>query len=220
MPIEVAMLATPRVLFPTGSARMGETTRTRAGDMAVEYFRVRIPGGLAGQRLGLHFPDRTGDTEVLIRILNADGRIWTGRLVSAMGRGETDVYWPVPTVPTAGGVARTYLWLGVEHILSGLDHLAFVLALVLLTPAFRHLWKTITAFTAAHSVSLALAALGVVRVPQPPVEAAIALSILFVAREVCLVDHETPSPNSVSVSTSATRRPWIMAFAFGLLHGL
>ena len=109
-------------------------------------------------------------------------------------------------------MAATYLRLGVEHILTGLDHLAFVLALVLLTPAWRRLWKTITAFTAAHSLTLALAATGIVRLPPPPVEATIALTIVFVAREVWLAQHGRPG--------STASRAWPVAFAFGLLHGL
>jgi hypothetical protein len=74
------------------------------------------------------------------------------------------------------------------------------------------LWKTITAFTAAHSLTLALAATGILRLPPPPVEATIALTIVFVAREVWLVQHGHPG--------STASRAWPVAFAFGLLHGL
>lgn len=104
----------------------------------------------------------------------------------------------------------SYFGLGVQHILSGIDHLLFVLCLMLLVPNVPALLKTITAFTLAHSLTLALAALGVVHVPQPPVEAMIALSILFLARELAL-RHAEPG--------LALRRPWAIAFAFGLLHG-
>lgn len=118
----------------------------------------------------------------------------------------------LPVIPGLREVAATYLRLGIEHIATGIDHLAFVLGLVLLAPAWRKVWKSITAFTAAHSLTLALATLGTVRLPPPPVEAAIALSIVFVAREAWLVAQGRPGPTAA--------RPWPVAFAFGLLHGL
>jgi hydrogenase/urease accessory protein HupE len=106
-------------------------------------------------------------------------------------------------------IAADYTGLGVEHILTGFDHLLFVVALTLLVGRKKQLLATITAFTVAHSVSLALTVLGVVRVPSPPVEASIALSIVLVCAE-CLRPGD-----------SLTRRaPWAVAFAFGLLHGL
>jgi hydrogenase/urease accessory protein HupE len=108
-------------------------------------------------------------------------------------------------------VAGTYLRLGVEHILLGVDHLLFVLSLLILVEGTRRLVATITAFTLAHSLTLAGAALGFVHVPGPPVEAAIALSIMFVAAEIIHGRHGTGG---------LTRRfPWIVAFTFGLLHG-
>jgi hydrogenase/urease accessory protein HupE len=106
-------------------------------------------------------------------------------------------------------VAVDYGWLGLEHILTGFDHLLFVVALTLLIRGWRPLLATITAFTLAHSLSLAASVLGVINLPSPPVEAAIALSIVLVCAE-CLHSRD-----------SLTRRaPWLVAFAFGLLHGL
>ena len=109
-------------------------------------------------------------------------------------------------------VLRTYVGLGVEHILSGTDHLLFVLCLLLLVRDVRRLLATVTAFTLAHSVTLAAATLGFVRVPTAPVEATIALSIVFLAGE--LVRGE--AGRSAVTSTY----PWLVAFSFGLLHGL
>jgi hydrogenase/urease accessory protein HupE len=106
-------------------------------------------------------------------------------------------------------IAADYVGLGVEHILTGFDHLLFVVALTLLVRRKRQLLATITAFTVAHSVSLALTVLGIVRVPAPPVEASIALSIVLVCAE-CLRPGDS----------LAHRAPWAVAFAFGLLHGL
>jgi len=104
-----------------------------------------------------------------------------------------------------------YLVLGAEHILFGIDHLLFVLGLLLIVRGISLLIKTITAFTLAHSITLGLAALGFVRVPQAPVEAVIALSILFLASELARQRH--------GETGLAERYPWLVALSFGLLHG-
>lgn len=108
--------------------------------------------------------------------------------------------------------ARRYTVLGVEHILLGFDHLLFVLGLMLLVRRPLMLVKTITSFTVAHSITLALATLGLVHLPSAPVEAAIALSIVFLGAEAVRARR--------GVSSLASRSPWIVAFGFGLLHGL
>lgn len=108
-------------------------------------------------------------------------------------------------------LAQRYVALGIEHILFGIDHLLFVLGLLLLAPTTRSLVLTVTAFTVAHSLTLAAAVLGVVSVHTGAVEAAIALSIVFLAREVVTRRH--------GASHLAHRQPWLVAFGFGLLHG-
>ncbi len=112
---------------------------------------------------------------------------------------------------SALNLARNYLELGIEHILFGVDHLLFVLGLLLLHQNTRTLILTVTAFTVSHSITLALATLGVFPVPGPPIEALIALSILFLAREVILGRRGQTS----LVHT----KPWLIAFTFGLIHG-
>lgn len=208
LPLETAVSQSPTPVFPMGSESGDARAFARVGDMAEQRFQVRVPGGLPGRPVTVRFVGAAN--EVLIRVAMRDGRTSTGRIIPTRG-GEVAA-WLVPAAPTARAVAATYLKLGVEHILSGIDHLAFVLGLVLLTPGWRTLWKSITAFTAAHSLTLALAALAIVRVPLPPVEAAIALSIVFVAREVMLAARGRPG--------LASRHPWPIAFVFGLLHGL
>jgi hydrogenase/urease accessory protein HupE len=117
-------------------------------------------------------------------------------------------------------IAVDYTRLGVEHILTGFDHLLFVVALALLVRRGRALVATITAFTLAHSLSLAATVLGLVHVAGPPVEASIALSIVLVCAE-CLNDRaREPWDGSRSGDSLARRAPWAVAFAFGLLHGL
>jgi len=117
----------------------------------------------------------------------------------------------IPTAPDKLNVIKTYLTLGVNHILSGIDHLLFVLALLLITKGFRKLVMTITAFTIAHSITLTLATLGVVGLPGAPVEAVIALSIVFLAVELV---HNYNGREGLTVLY-----PWVVAFTFGLLHG-
>jgi len=122
---------------------------------------------------------------------------------------DNSLHDPAPFIQT--NLIGTYTILGIEHILSGFDHLLFVLALVLLVHGTRRLLVTITAFTAAHSLTLAGATLGWVQVPGPPVEASIALSIVFVASEIV---HARQGRYSVT-----QQYPWVVAFTFGLLHG-
>ncbi len=108
--------------------------------------------------------------------------------------------------------AGRYTGLGIEHILKGIDHLLFVLCLLLIVKGPWILVKTITAFTVAHSITLGLATLGLVHIPPRPVEAAIALSIVFLAAEIL---HARQGRFGL-----AHQYPWMVAFGFGLLHGL
>jgi hydrogenase/urease accessory protein HupE len=117
----------------------------------------------------------------------------------------------VPEKASTSKVAGSYLLLGIEHILGGFDHLLFVLGLLLIVQSTKLLIKTITSFTLAHSVTLAMATLGFVHVPQAPVEAVIALSILFLATEL-VKQHR-------GETGLTTRAPWLVALCFGLLHG-
>ena len=169
------------------------------------------------------------DTDVLLRIDNLDGSSFTHRLVPD----APSVV--IPLSPGASEVIVTYLVLGIEHILLGIDHLLFVLALLMLVRGVGRLVATITAFTLAHSVTLAVATLGFVEVPSAPVEATIALSILVLATELArgpgrselrsriFQDREQsslPHASSLPHRPSLTVRfPWLVAFAFGLLHG-
>ncbi|MEA3244424.1 MAG: HupE/UreJ family protein [Pseudomonadota bacterium] len=109
-------------------------------------------------------------------------------------------------------VAGDYWRMGTIHILEGVDHLLFVLALLLVVTGFGQLLKAVTAFTVAHSITLALATLGFIHVPPAPTEAIIALSILFLATEII---HKHNGQISLT-----ERYPWVIAFVFGLFHGL
>jgi hydrogenase/urease accessory protein HupE len=160
--------------------------------------------GLAGKRIefvGLQLTI----TDVLVRVQALDGSHSTTLIHPSQRWVEIGV----ARGPWA--VAGAYLRLGVEHIWGGVDHLLFVLALLLLVRGWRRVVVTVTAFTVAHSITLAAATLGFVHVPQPPVEAAIALSIVFVAAEIVHGRQGRPGLTE--------RAPWVIAFTFGLLHG-
>jgi hydrogenase/urease accessory protein HupE len=152
-------------------------------------------GGLAGTM-----------TDALVRIEFADGTSWTQRLTPGQPSAS------IPARQSVFAVAGVYVKLGVEHILTGVDHLLFVLALIIITRGGWKLVKTVSAFTVSHSITLTAATLGFVHVPQPPVEAVIALSIVFVA---CEIVHSREGRSGLT-----ERWPWIVALTFGLLHGL
>ena len=161
-------------------------------------------GGLAGKTIAIAGLEAT-ITDVLVRVKHADGRL------------ESHLLRPTTPAVTFGGVANAgeralgYLQLGILHIVLGVDHLLFVLGLLLIVRDRWMLVKTITAFTVAHSITLALATLGYASAPLPPLNAAIALSILFLGPEIV---RKWRGETSFTI-----RHPWVVAFAFGLLHG-
>jgi hydrogenase/urease accessory protein HupE len=162
------------------------------------------PAGLTGGTIRIDGLERTR-TDVLVRFETADGQVLTQRLT------REQTAFDVPADPGPVDVLKTYLPLGVEHILGGFDHLLFVFALLLLIPDRWRLLGAITAFTLAHSITMAAATLGWITLPAPPVEAVIALSIMFLASELL---HRDPTKLRAS-----QRYPWIVSFSFGLLHG-
>jgi len=178
--------------------------RTDVAGATTERFRLDCSEGLVGETIAIEGLAGTL-TDALVRIQRADGGSQVVRLTPTSPRFEV-----VAATPSVD-VARTYAVLGIEHIGLGLDHLLFVLGLLLLVEGRRRLLATVTAFTVAHSVTLAASTLGWVRLAQQPVEAVIALSIVFVAGEIA---HEARGRSGL------TRRwPWLVAASFGLLHG-
>jgi hydrogenase/urease accessory protein HupE len=194
-----------RPQFPAGTEDLTPIRSAFAAGATVIRWRVRVAGGLAGKEVrfsGLSNSRR----DVLVRLARSDGTVQLERIPPSEPR------FLVTTSPAAFEVARVYTVLGIEHILTGYDHLLFVFALLLLVEGTARLIATVTAFTIAHSLTLAGAALGFVNVPAQPVESAIALSIAFVAAEVLRARRG---------ELGLTRRfPWLIAFTFGLLHGL
>jgi hypothetical protein len=192
-------------VFPEGTRKVTPVRSSYAVGTAVQRWRIDVDGGLAEKAIDFSELSATR-IDVLVRLQRADGSVQLGRVL------PHDPHFVVKQSPGAFEVVRTYTVLGIEHILTGFDHLLFVLALVILVKGVRRLIATITAFTVAHSLTLVAATLGWVQVPGPPVEAAIALSIVFVAGEIIHARQGKPGLTQ--------RYPWIVAFTFGLLHGL
>lgn len=200
---------TPEPVLPGHCRQIGGVTAPADDPGVLKMFHVDCGAtGLHGASIAVA-GIAGSNIDVVLRIRWADGDVTTGVLRS----GSEAI-----TVPGVHGglplasIFRRYGALGIEHILSGPDHLLFLLALVLLVRGWRQLTLTITAFTAAHSVSLALAVLGIVHLPSGPVEALIAASIVPVALEALRPPGAPP--------TLISRAPWLAAFCFGLLHGL
>lgn len=165
------------------------------------HAEVRCEGEVGGGRIGL--PELAGMADALVRIAPLGREVQSHRLTASE---------PLATIiarPDRWQVLRSYFVIGTEHILMGWDHLLFVIALLLLVQAGWAVVKAATAFTVAHSITLVATTLGYSGLPQKPVEALIALSIVFLAVELARTDQDT-----------WTRRwPWLVAFGFGLLHG-
>ncbi|MEM6673320.1 MAG: HupE/UreJ family protein [Planctomycetota bacterium] len=174
------------------------------GGSYVTRWAVSIPGGLEGHTIHIDGL-RSTQTDVLARIEREDGSTQITRV------DPTTPSFEVVARPGPFAFAATYVAIGIEHILLGVDHLLFVLGLLLIVPTTGMLVKTITAFTVAHSLTLAAATFGLATVPVEPLNATIALSIFFLGPEIV---------RRWRGGTSLTlERPWLVAFAFGLLHG-
>jgi hypothetical protein len=189
----------------TGWTDATPATRARLPEAVLQTWQVKPPHApLAGTAITISGLEQT-ITDVLVRVTYADGTELT-RLLT-----PTDPRFAIPDGAKVAPPVRDYLLLGFTHIWSGIDHLLYVLGLVLLVRDRKLLVKTITGFTVAHSLTLAAAALGIVHVPPAPVEAVIALSIVYVAVELM---HKRQGRAGL-----AQRAPWLIAISFGLLHG-
>lgn len=193
------------VELPVGCTNVSEIQGSMGNGSFTERWTVMCPNGLSGGTIHIAGLSRTV-VDVLVRLERLDGTTQVARLT------PSEPSFVVAAAANAVGVARTYTLLGIEHILSGIDHLLFVLALIIITRGGWKLVKTVTAFTVSHSITLTLATLGYVHIPQRPVEATIALSIVFVAAEIL-----RGRKGQVGITA---RAPWVVAFMFGLMHGL
>ena len=194
-----------RLQLPKDWVTVGKPTVRQLSDSALHRRVVDVPGKSINGSV-IRFPRlEVTITDVFVFISRLDGSQATlvVRPTQPYAELRGDRPWYIS--------AKEYLVLGLHHILTGVDHLLFVLGLLLIVSSRWVLLKTITAFTIAHSITLAIATLGYASAPVPPLNAAIALSILFLGPEIVRVWRG---------QTSFTiRHPWVVAFAFGLLHG-
>ena len=170
----------------------------------LDRWQMRCNEGLEDKTLFIEGLKSTG-TDLLLRL-----ELLSGVSHSKLFNPSKSSY-RVPKDASSWQIVQTYTWLGITHILLGFDHLLFVFALLLIVKNMRRLLWTVTAFTLAHSLTMAVATLGIVHLPSAPVEAIIALSILFLAMEII---HEKQGKVGLT-----SRYPWLIAFIFGLLHG-
>lgn len=189
-----------RPVLPDNCELLNEPRIAIAPAVATGQAEVTCSGEISGQAIGWPF---AVPGEAILRVAPLERPVQVHRLTPEA---------PLATVagrPSSAQVWQSYFLIGVDHILAGWDHLLFVIALVLLVGGGWAVVKAATAFTIAHSITLAGTTLGLTGLPQRPVEALIALSIVFLAVEIARGTRKT-----------LTRRlPWLVAFVFGLLHG-
>jgi hydrogenase/urease accessory protein HupE len=190
------------VVLPDDVSTVSEARSAFIGGAYIERSSISRSGGLTGVKISIKGLERVS-TDALVRIQRLDGTSETARLNS------TTTSFVVKGAPQFWGVVNTYLVFGIEHILNGFDHLLFVACLIFIAGTWRRIFVTITGFTLAHSVTLTLAGLELVRLPIPPIEGVIALSIVFLAREIVLERRDTLT----------WRYPIAVSTSFGLLHG-
>jgi hydrogenase/urease accessory protein HupE len=191
--------------LPESWQTIGQPTERRRTDAIIFQRQISTGGGSIDGQV-IRFPGLESTiTDVFIRLIRSDGSIMTA--VSRPSKPWAELRGERPWYLTA----KEYLLLGLHHILMGIDHLLFVLGLLLIVKQRMMLVKTITSFTVAHSITLGAATLGFAQVPLPPLNTAIALSILFLGPEIIRAGKGN---TSLTISY-----PWLIAFGFGLLHG-
>jgi hypothetical protein len=193
-------------ILPEFFAPVGAGSGRRVPGAWLEYKTYRSAGrSLAGATLRIAGLNAL-PTDVLVRVRLQDGTEHSAIL------GSGNESFTIPEQATRVELAVSYWRIGTVHILQGFDHLLFLLTMLLIVSGVWPLVKTVTAFTAAHSLTLALATLGIVKLPPAPTEAVISLSIVLLAVEVVR--------KNAGELTSSERYPWLVAFTFGLVHGL
>lgn len=199
VPISVAATNVPNVALPPSCEPIGPAV----GKATARSRNYTCTTDLSGESVSIRYPRFNPSISTLMHLSRLSGESHSE--VLSPDRME----WTVPDKENTWRVARDYTILGIEHILEGYDHLLFIVCLILLAGTFRRILITITGFTIAHSITLAMAALGVVEVSVAPVEASVALSIVFVAMELARDKRDTLT----------WRYPIAVSSTFGLLHG-
>lgn len=204
IPPSVPVMNLPQIVLPEGCGIMNEDGRTLHPDDFQGSRLFQCEQGLQGSDFTFAYPVFNPSMSTMVKFRDLDGK----QQVYLMGPQEN--VWTLPQASTASAVMSQYTRLGIDHIWKGWDHLLFLVCLLWIAGDLRRIMITVTGFTLAHSVTLALSALQVIRIPIPPVEAAVALSIVFLAREILVDRHDTLT----------WRHPVAVSASFGLLHGL
>ena len=191
--------------LPSDWQTIGKPTTRRLSDSHLYRYVVTVPGGAIDGAVIRFAGLEATITDVFIRIS------WLNGVQATAVARPGQPWFKIEGQRSTWQVAGDFTVLGIDHILSGYDHLSFVLVLLLIVSGWRRLLLTVTSFTLAHSITLAVATLGLLWMPGPPIEATIALSILFLASELVKVNR--------GYTSLTVRHPWIVAFVFGLLHG-
>ncbi|MFC4292472.1 HupE/UreJ family protein [Sphingorhabdus arenilitoris] len=203
-PIKGGLTPQTQPILPAGCTDRYKPRRNLSAGAVLSVHAISCADSVAGKTIGLSNMD-IAQTDILVRVAPLNKPVQTMRLTASQPTAQ------IAAKASSVNVAKTYFVIGVEHILFGFDHLLFVIALLLLIGGGWRVVKAVTAFTLAHSITLVGSILGYMGLPQRPVEAIIALSILFLAVEIIKRDPEKPRLSE--------RLPWIVAFVFGLLHG-
>lgn len=203
IPPSVDSVNEPSVIWPDGCRSTSQSAAFGPEIRRVKSIMV-CSSPIEGRSIGVRYPLFNPSLSTLVRLTALDGVLRTTVLP------PDQLEWQIPARPSRLQVARDYLVLGIEHIWAGIDHLLFVAGLLILARTPRRIFLVVTGFTIAHSITLSVSALGLIHVPVAPTEAAIALSILFLAGEIA-----RPGEGRL-----ATRYPLLVSSSFGLLHGL
>ncbi len=206
----------PALVLPSYCQNVGHTLKTNVSktnasredapgqiNSAVGQFLYQCEQSLAGGTIEIQYPAFNPPAPGIIKFQALSGERHTALLE------PRETSWQIPAAETTSSVARDYTLLGIEHIWAGVDHLLFLMCLIWIAGSLRRILVTVTGFTLAHSVTLVMSALQVVKVAVPPVEASIALSIVFLATEIARGRRHSLT----------WRYPVAVSSAFGLLHG-
>lgn len=208
IPPSASNVPAPTIVFPDSCKAQSKAK----GSATVKQQFFHCQSDLSGQSLKVNWPAYNPSISTLFRFERLSGEIHSGII------GPDTMEWQIPNKEDGAEIAGQYFVLGIEHILMGFDHLLFVACLIFIAGSIKRIFVTVTGFTIAHSITLALAALDVVRLPIAAVESVIALSIIFLAYEIARV-YLYSDGNEDHSNTLTWRYPVIVASSFGLLHG-
>lgn len=193
----------PEIFLPDSFEAIDKITVYQTSGGFIKRQNFKSESALNSGDIRIQYPVMNPSVSCIMKITLLNGQKFNKLL------GPDELLWTVPEEESWAGVARQYTQLGIQHILEGWDHLLFLICLMLVAGVGKKLWITITGFTIAHSITLALSALNVVRLPIPPVEAVIALSVVYLAVEIALQKKDSLT----------YRYPITVSSSFGLLHG-